>query len=71
MTLTAKQHRALVSVSDGDWHMFGPDTAPVVIGALSSEEFIRGDFEGLWGEPLHAIHWTITPDGLTALEAAQ
>jgi len=68
--MTPKQHTILARMSDGEWYLGADLGASIVLGVLAHDGMIRGDFDGLRGVPLYAINWTITPDGLAALEAA-
>lgn len=68
MSLTDAQRSVLVSLSDQEWRM-GHDLTKsgIVLAALNRRGLIRhAEFYSY----LDAI-WTITPDGLAALEASQ
>lgn len=67
MTLTAKQHRVLVDLSAGDWRQGCDLAAPGVLVALQGRGFIRDD---LSHGRVSEAYWTITPDGIAALERA-
>ena len=64
---TEAQRRVLVQLSDGEWR-FGYDLTKSggVLAALYQRGYIRhGDFNGYLD-----ANWTVTPDGLAALEVA-
>ena len=61
--MTPAQHTALARLSDGEWHRM--EAAPAVIGALYRAGYIREDMSA---NPMRLRLWTITCDGLAALE---
>ena len=69
MTLTPQRRTALARMSDGEWRL-GADITEHgnLLGALERMGYIRragSGFAGLCDD------WTITPDGLAALEATE
>ena len=69
MTLTPQRRTALARMSDGEWRL-GADITEHgnVLGALERMGYVRrasGGFAKICDD------WTITPDGLRALEASQ
>lgn len=67
MNLTDKARRALVSLSDGEWVVLGEQHPTTVISNLVRAGYIRDDMS--FG-PIRETAYTITPDGLAALEAS-
>lgn len=65
--LTEKQRRALVDLSDGEWHYLMIRSTSVK-SWLYRHGLIRCDQDSL---PYPDRMWTITPDGLAALEVSQ
>jgi len=65
--MTPAQHTALARLSDGEWRVM-QDHAPGVLARLYRADMIRCDF---FHVALNDRLWTITPDGIAALEAAQ
>ena len=67
MSLTPTQRRILVDLSEGDWVNLVAEGGHSVssVATASHRGLIRYDFEG----PFVARHWTITPEGIAALEA--
>lgn len=69
MTLTAKQRTVLARMGDSEWYLGADLGSTAILSILSALEMIRDDMQR--DEPMVSRLWTITPDGLTALEAAQ
>ena len=67
MTLTDAQRRVLVDLSDGEWRPVAMHHPANIVGHLRRAELIRSDFDHL---AAHEKQYTITPDGLQALEAS-
>lgn len=63
--MTPTQFTALARLSDGEWHRM--EASPTVIGALYRAGYIREDMSA---NPMRLRLWTITVDGLAALERA-
>ena len=64
--LTPARRRVLVDLSDGEWRDdFAGRHAPQTLRALYSAGLIRCDFDIGW---LAERSWTITPDGIAALD---
>jgi hypothetical protein len=68
MTLTPTQRRVLVDLSEGDWINLVADGGHSVaaVSTANMRGLIRCDFEVAYP----ARRWTITPDGIAALEAS-
>ena len=67
-SLTDTQRRVLVQLSDGEWR-YGHSLTKSggVLAVLYQRDYIRhGDFNGYLD-----ANWTVTPDGLAALEVSQ
>jgi hypothetical protein len=70
MSITDKQRTVISRMDDGEWYLgesLSPN-APGVLGVLARKKMIRDDMQD---QPFASRNWTITPDGLAALEAAQ
>lgn len=68
MTLTSKQRTVLVQLSDGaERSLMGLSNN--VTRALWDRRLIKD--RSPYAPPVCSMYWEITPDGLTALEAAQ
>lgn len=66
--MTNAQFTALARVSDGEWRTgYEIATSPVVLSALERAGYIRC---GIDGHALLERFWTVTPDGIEALERA-
>ena len=65
--MTPAQHTALARLSDGEWRVM-QDHAPGVLAKLHRADMIRCDNDHV---PMYERLWTITPDGIAALEAHQ
>ncbi|MBQ2263235.1 MAG: hypothetical protein II336_17975 [Loktanella sp.] len=65
--LTVKQHTVLAHLSDGDWRQGYELASAGVLGVLQRRELIRDDMSV---KAMEERLWTITPDGLAALERA-
>lgn len=67
--MTPAQFTTLARLSDEQWRTGQQlDAHPTVLAALSRKGLIRGTDGGAYG--MLAEVWTITPDGLLALEGA-
>ena len=67
--MTDAQRRVLVQLSDGEWRLGADITgSAIVLGKLERSGYIRCDFSH---HPKLSRLWTVTPDGLSALEASQ
>ncbi|MGB0410177.1 MAG: hypothetical protein ACPGFA_01205 [Pikeienuella sp.] len=67
MSITDLQRRILVDVSDGEWRRLVPRYPAATVTRLGRAELLRCDFSYLRSDEKR---WTITPDGLQALEAS-
>ena len=65
--MTFAQHTALARLSDGEWRAM-PDHAPGLLARLYRADMIRCDNDHV---PMYERFFTITPDGLNVVEAAQ
>ena len=65
--MTPAQHTALARLSDGEWRAM-QDHAPGVLARLYRADMIRCDNDHI---PMYERFFTITPDGLNVVEAAQ
>lgn len=65
MSLTDKQRRVLVDLSDGDWQPLVPHHSRSVVATLHNMGCIRPDHTHI---PYEDRIWTITPIGLECLE---
>lgn len=65
--MTSAQHTVLARLSDGEWRIMRAHSSQV-LAALYRAEMIRCDFDRRI--PYSERLWTITPDGLAALERA-
>ena len=66
--MTDAQRRALVDVSDGEWRNLAMYHDAGVVGTLRKRGLIRCDFDHL---SAHEKNYTITPNGIAALEVWQ
>ena len=68
--MTDAQRRILVDLSEGEWLNLVADRGHSIpsVATAAKHEYIRCDFAG---SPFVARHWTITPMGIAALQAAQ
>ena len=66
--MTDAQRRVLAHLSDGEWRLGADLTRSAgVLGKLDRSGYIRCDFST---HPNLSRLWTVTPDGLLALEAS-
>lgn len=66
MSLTPKQRACLASVCDGEWRVLAETHAVTTVSTLVRWGYIRDDMS--YG-PIRETSYTITPDGIRALEA--
>ena len=69
MKLTPAQHTVLARMSDEEWHRgYDIECEPITLAALNNLELIRGANDGRFG--YRDDLWTITPEGITAINEA-
>lgn len=67
MNLTTARHTVLARLSDGEWRTGYELGAASVLSSLHRAGYIRDDMSG---DCMEDRLWTITPEGLAALQEA-